>query len=228
MSTVHRPVVIDDATGRPRAAVRRQAHAYEIFEFWPSDLQQVFVQAGIRADGRPRMRTVATRAGRGRSAAHHASLRGSTYAMRVKSTETRIAFNATADASAHALYWFVNDAFVGAVCRAMRCSGSRGRQAVIRCGWSTITGAAIARWRWGWSSRRCICIRIARSWSAYRDRCVVAAKTRVSEHQQVDDDDGDRRDDHPVHADAGHQYTGDIRKSEQAREVGDREDLRAC
>ncbi len=34
--------------------------------------------------------------------------------MRVKRTEdTRIAFNATADASAHALYWFVNDAFVG-------------------------------------------------------------------------------------------------------------------
>ncbi|WP_260433004.1 hypothetical protein [Burkholderia cenocepacia] len=41
-------------------------------------------------------------------------LRDSPYAMRVKTTdETRIAFNATADASAHALYGFVNDAYVG-------------------------------------------------------------------------------------------------------------------
>ena len=41
-------------------------------------------------------------------------VRGSVYAVRIKqSADTRIAFNATADASAHALYWFVNDAYAG-------------------------------------------------------------------------------------------------------------------
>ncbi|HDR9874905.1 TPA: transpeptidase-transglycosylase [Burkholderia cenocepacia] len=79
------------------------------------------------------------------------SLRGSPYAMRVKTTdETCIAFNATADASAHALYGFVDDAYVGRSAPATRCSGSRARPAAIRCGWSTITGAAISgRREWG-------------------------------------------------------------------------------
>ncbi|WP_232316531.1 hypothetical protein [Candidatus Burkholderia verschuerenii] len=43
-------------------------------------------------------------------------LRSSTYAMRLKEGSTApIAFNATADASAHALYWFVDDAYIGRV-----------------------------------------------------------------------------------------------------------------
>jgi penicillin-binding protein 1C len=41
-------------------------------------------------------------------------LRGSSYAMRLKRQgEDRIAFNATADADAHWLYWFANDAYIG-------------------------------------------------------------------------------------------------------------------
>lgn len=107
-------------------------------------------------------------------------------------------------------------------------SAARGRARPTRITGVTISG----RWRSGWSSRRCICIciciRIARSRSACRNLRVFAAKARVSEHQQVDDDDGDRCDDHPVHAAVGHQYARYVRKSEQAREVGDREDLRAC
>lgn len=48
VSTVHRPVVIDDATGRPACPPYdgKRTHT-EVFEFWPSDLQQVFAQAGI-------------------------------------------------------------------------------------------------------------------------------------------------------------------------------------
>ncbi|MDR2012423.1 MAG: penicillin-binding protein 1C, partial [Rhodanobacter sp.] len=41
-------------------------------------------------------------------------LRGNTYTLRVKQAgDTGIALNANADASAHLLYWFVNDAYVG-------------------------------------------------------------------------------------------------------------------
>jgi penicillin-binding protein 1C len=41
-------------------------------------------------------------------------LRGSTYTLRLKQLdEERIPFTATSDADAHALYWFVDDAYVG-------------------------------------------------------------------------------------------------------------------
>ncbi|KWI41755.1 penicillin-binding protein 1C [Burkholderia stagnalis] len=116
VSTVHRPVVIDDATGRPACPPYdgKRTHT-EIFEFWPSDLQQVFAKAGIPRR-HPPQNPDCTNAGQadGDPPRITSPLRGSTYAMRVKDArDTRIAFNATADASAHALYWFVNDAYVG-------------------------------------------------------------------------------------------------------------------
>ncbi|KVM90391.1 penicillin-binding protein 1C [Burkholderia stagnalis] len=116
VSTVHRPVVIDDATGRPACPPHdgKRTHT-EIFEFWPSDLQQVFAKAGIPRRHPPQNPDCAN-AGQvdGDPPRITSPLRGSTYAMRVKDArDTRIAFNATADASAHALYWFVNDAYVG-------------------------------------------------------------------------------------------------------------------
>ncbi|WP_230944886.1 hypothetical protein [Burkholderia stagnalis] len=116
VSTVHRPVVIDDATGRPACPPYdgKRTHT-EIFEFWPSDLQQVFAKAGIPRRHPPQNPDCAN-AGQvdGDPPRITSPLRGSTYAMRVKDArDTRIAFNATADASAHALYWFVNDAYVG-------------------------------------------------------------------------------------------------------------------
>ena len=41
-------------------------------------------------------------------------MRGSAYAMRLTELDRkRIAFNATADADARTLYWFVDDAYVG-------------------------------------------------------------------------------------------------------------------
>ncbi|MDS0794572.1 penicillin-binding protein 1C [Burkholderia pseudomultivorans] len=116
VSTVHRPVVIDDATGNAACPPYdgKRTHT-EVFEFWPSDLQQVFVQAGIPRR-RPPQNPDCRDAGQvdGDPPRITSPLRGSTYAMRVKSADdTRIAFNATADASAHTLYWFVNDAYVG-------------------------------------------------------------------------------------------------------------------
>lgn len=116
VSTVHRPVVIDEATGNAACPPYNDKRTRtEIFEFWPSDLQQVFAQAGV-ARRRPPQNPDCRDAGQieGDAPRVTSPLRGSTYAMRVKSADdTRIAFNATADASVHALYWFVNDAFVG-------------------------------------------------------------------------------------------------------------------
>ena len=115
VSNVHRPVVIDDATGKPACPPYGGRTHIEVYEYWPSDLQQVFAQAGMprrtppsnpdcldagRLDGDPPRIT--------------SPLRSSTYAMRLNQPgQGQIAFIATADADAHALFWFVNDAYLG-------------------------------------------------------------------------------------------------------------------
>ncbi|WP_109127193.1 penicillin-binding protein 1C [Dyella sp. C11] len=115
VSQVHRPVVIDDATGQPACPPYDGKHTHvEVYEYWPSELQRVFVQAGIPRRAPPRNDACMLSGVDGEAPAITSPLRGSIYAMRFKSAgQDRIAFNANADASVHEMYWFVNDAFVG-------------------------------------------------------------------------------------------------------------------
>ncbi|WP_254074098.1 penicillin-binding protein 1C [Burkholderia sp. S171] len=116
VSNVHRPVVIDDASGLPACPPYAGKHTHEeVYEFWSSDLQQVFRQAGIPRR-KPPQNPECHNAGTPDGVAPQITspLRGSVYAMRLKQLgQERIAFNAATDADAHALYWFVNDAYVG-------------------------------------------------------------------------------------------------------------------
>jgi penicillin-binding protein 1C len=118
VSSVHRPVVIDDATGLPACPPYTGKHTHqEIYEFWPSDLQQAFAQAGI-ARRRPPQNPACTNAGtpEGNAPQITSPLRGSQYAMRTAHTgDMRIAFSAVADAGVHTLYWFVDNAYAGKV-----------------------------------------------------------------------------------------------------------------
>ena len=116
VSNVHRPVVIDDESGVPACPPYAGKHTHEeVYEFWFSDLQQVFRQAGIprrKPPQNPECRNAGTPDGGPPRIT--SPLRGSVYAMRLKKLgQERIAFNAATDADAHALYWFVNDAYVG-------------------------------------------------------------------------------------------------------------------
>jgi penicillin-binding protein 1C len=116
VSNVHRPVVIDDATGQPACPpyTGKRTHV-EVFEFWPSDLQRVFAQAGMPRRAPPR-NDACVDAGRadGDPPRITSPLRGSLYALRLKERgQAPIAFAATADADVHMLYWFVDDAYVG-------------------------------------------------------------------------------------------------------------------
>jgi penicillin-binding protein 1C len=117
VSTVHRPVMIDDATGLPACMPYNGKRVHEeVYEFWSSDLQEVFAQAGIPRR-KPPQNSACTNAGapEGTAPLITSPLRGSAYVMRLTQLDRkRIAFNATADADAHALYWFVDDAYVGA------------------------------------------------------------------------------------------------------------------
>ena len=116
VDNIYRPLVIDDATGLPACPpyAGKRTHV-QVFEFWPSDLAQVFAQAGIPRR-KPPQNPACRNAGRpdGDPPQITSPLRASTYAMRLHQDQpTPIAFSATADADAHALYWFVDDAYVG-------------------------------------------------------------------------------------------------------------------
>jgi penicillin-binding protein 1C len=116
VSNVHRPVVIDEATGHPACPpyAGKRTHV-EVFEFWPSDLQRVFAQAGMPRRPPPR-NDACVDAGRpdGDPPRITSPLRGSLYTLRLKDHgQAPIAFAATADADVRMLYWFVDDAYVG-------------------------------------------------------------------------------------------------------------------
>jgi penicillin-binding protein 1C len=113
---IYRPLVIDDATGTLACPPYDGKHTHiEVYEFWPSDLQHVFQQAGMPRRSPPTNPSCNT--GEridGTVPSITSPLRGSTYTLRLKQLdEERIPFTATSDADAHALYWFVDDAYVG-------------------------------------------------------------------------------------------------------------------
>jgi penicillin-binding protein 1C len=116
VSNVHRPVLIDEATGLaacPPYAGKR-VHE-EVYEFWPSDMAQVFAEAGIprrRPPQNPACTNVTS--WQGTSPQITSPSRGSAYAMRLgKGNRQPVALSAVADADARILYWFVNESYVG-------------------------------------------------------------------------------------------------------------------
>jgi penicillin-binding protein 1C len=113
ISTLHRAVTIDTRTGRQACPPFDPAFAkVEVYEYWPSDLMRLFRQAGM-----PRRAPPANECGveivQGAAPVITSPTRGSAYALRAKSAAEAVPLQATADADARALYWFVNDAYVG-------------------------------------------------------------------------------------------------------------------
>lgn len=118
VSSVHRPVVIDDTTGRPACPPYDGKRVHQaVYEFWPTELQQVFIDAGIaRRKPPPAPNCVMAGEPGGDPPLIVSPRRGSAYVMRLSKPEaSRIAFTASADAGARAIYWFVDDAFIGSV-----------------------------------------------------------------------------------------------------------------
>jgi len=114
VSTIHRPVVLDAATGQaacpPYDATRTRT---EVFEFWPSDLAKVFRQAGIPRRSPPAIPDCTATADEGQAPQIISPMRGVTFTRRTsRAGEERVAFNASVDASVHEVYWFIDDGFV--------------------------------------------------------------------------------------------------------------------
>jgi len=115
VSAVHRPIVLDNASGSPACPPYDPTATHtEIFEYWSSDLAKVFRQAGIPRRAPPTLPDCTFDVVSGQAPQIVSPLRGETYTRRVsRSGEERIAFHATVDAGVQSVYWFVGDDFVG-------------------------------------------------------------------------------------------------------------------
>ncbi|MEH6421660.1 penicillin-binding protein 1C [Pseudomonas sp. CGJS7] len=116
ISTVHRAVALDKASGRPACGRFDPSRMRtEVFEFWPSDLAQVFAQAGI-----PRRRPPSghdcggAQDWLGSAPSITSPYRATRYTMRLSHPD-QVSLNlaATVDADVSKLYWFVGNTFIG-------------------------------------------------------------------------------------------------------------------
>ncbi len=122
---VHRAVVVNTQTGHvPCPPYDSRYTRTEVFEYWPSDMLRLFIQAGIPRRAPPRAadcfdRALASNEVDGTRAPKIATpLRGVTYTLRLSDPERQaIPLSAAIDADSAQLYWFANTSFIGAVSR---------------------------------------------------------------------------------------------------------------
>ncbi|HSY48900.1 MAG TPA: penicillin-binding protein 1C [Thermoanaerobaculia bacterium] len=113
---VHREVLIDGRSGLESCPPYPSSAHPAVFEFWDSDMLRIFNQAGIpRRTPPPRDPRcgIDAVAGRGNPPQITSPTGGVSYALRAFRTEKAIPFQATTDADAREVFWFVNETFVG-------------------------------------------------------------------------------------------------------------------
>ncbi|MBK5144364.1 penicillin-binding protein 1C [Budviciaceae bacterium BWR-B9] len=117
VDTVYRPVVIDKASGQVACPPYRDEDVTtEIFEFWPSDLANVFAQAGLPKRTPPSSAhcKISGAVTTGQAPRITSPLRNTTYTLRnVKQRNDPIVFSAITDADTKVIYWFVDDIYLG-------------------------------------------------------------------------------------------------------------------
>lgn len=116
VSTLHRPVLIDARSGEAACAPGPHTRM-EVFEFWPSDMQRLFREAGMPRRMPPRMPDCAdgtlADAAQFADAPHISSpMRGAIYTLRV-SQQVNVPLRAATMSRGGSLYWFVDNAFLG-------------------------------------------------------------------------------------------------------------------
>lgn len=111
--SVHREVKIDPSTGLRACAGNDENARSEVFEFWPSDILQLYKAAGITRRTPPQYSVGCRLAGRPGVppliSSPQARIR---YAIR-RDLPAEVSFSAVTDGDSSRVYWFVDDAFVG-------------------------------------------------------------------------------------------------------------------
>jgi penicillin-binding protein 1C len=116
VDTVYRPVRLDKLTGEVACPPYEEEETRtEVFEFWPSDLANVFAQAGL-----PKRKPPVNHCKdegvdvSGNPPRITSPLKNTTYTLRQSQQgRDRISFNAVTDADSKTVYWFVDDIYLG-------------------------------------------------------------------------------------------------------------------
>ena len=118
VSTLHRPVTLDTRTGLAACPPYDPATTrVEVFEFWPSDIQRLFREAGLPRRlppqpgsncPQPTMATISEDPPQLRS-----PLAGVVYTLRLSQPEATIALQASLGPGAGRLYWFADRNYLG-------------------------------------------------------------------------------------------------------------------
>jgi penicillin-binding protein 1C len=119
VSTVHRAIPIDNRTGKRACYYDAKKSHYEIYEFWPSDLLQIFRQAGIVRRVPPPYLQACSLEQQGISGASPKITSPSrliTYTLRAdRLSRERIPFKAVSDSDVKTLYWLIDNRLMGEV-----------------------------------------------------------------------------------------------------------------
>ena len=112
VSQLHRAVSVDAATGQPTCA-RGPGTRSEVYEFWPTDMQRLFREAGMPRRQPPLLPDCGAADAHGSDGPSIASPnRLTTYTVRL-SKPAPLALRANSLAAQNTLFWFANDALVG-------------------------------------------------------------------------------------------------------------------
>lgn len=112
ISQLHRAVVVDAVTGAPTCA-RGAGTRTEVFEFWPTDMQRLFREAGMPRRQPPKLPECADGADTdGDGPAIVAPNKSTTYTVRL-SKPVPLALRANALGAHDTLFWFANGGLVG-------------------------------------------------------------------------------------------------------------------
>lgn len=122
ISTLHRAVMIDNRSGLSACPPfdTNTTHS-EIFEFWPSDMQRIFVMAGLPRRAVPAAAPGCEKsrdANNGNPPKITSPLRAVTYTLRAKTLDTEsISLQASIDGDVQEAFWFVNNSYIGSAKR---------------------------------------------------------------------------------------------------------------
>ncbi len=114
VDTVYRPVRIDNLTGKVACAPWDEHSSHvEVFEFWPSDLANVFASAGLPKRPPPTAECQ-SEAQSGSAPRITSPLKNTVYTLRQSQRgREHISFSAVTDADSRTVYWFVDDIYLG-------------------------------------------------------------------------------------------------------------------
>jgi penicillin-binding protein 1C len=111
VSQLHRAVTVDAATGQPTCA-RGPGTRSEVYEFWPTDMQRLFREAGMPRRQPPLLPDCGAADIQGDGPSIASPNRQTTYTVRL-SKPAPLALRANALAAQDTLFWFANGALVG-------------------------------------------------------------------------------------------------------------------